>query len=235
VSGPAGALAPHPPRRARPAEGGAGPAILTAVVLLAVNLRTVLAGLPPVIADVRADLGLSAAAAGALTTLPVLCMGAFAPVAPRLAARMRMERALVACALLTAAGTGVRALGTTASLFAAGLALGLAIAIAQVLLPVLIRTRHHAATGLLTGAFSMALVLGSVVGAGLAVPLENLLGGWAESLAAWALPALLAAIVWLPAALGPGTTVARARGARLSGSGLAWGVSGVMGLQSMAF
>ena len=233
MSRAAGALAPHPPRRA--AEGRAGMAIVTAVVLLALNLRTVLAGLPPVIADVRADLGLSGAAAGVLTTLPVLCMGAFAPVAPRLAARVSMERALVACALLTAAGTGIRAFGTTASLFAAGLALGVAIALAQVWLPVLIRTRYHASTGLLTGAFSMALVLGSVIGAGLAVPLENLLGGWPQSLAAWALPALLAAIVWLPAALRPGTKVSRASGARLAGSRLAWAVSGFMGLQSMAF
>jgi CP family cyanate transporter-like MFS transporter len=188
-----------------------------------------------VIADVRADLGLSGAAAGVLTTLPEFCMGAFAPIAPRVAARVPMERALVGCALLTAAGTGVRAFGTTPSLFAAGLALGVAIALAQVLLPVLIRTSHHAATGLLTGAFSMALVLGSVIGAGLAVPLENLLGGWPQSLAAWAVPAVVAAIVWLPAALRPGTTVARGRGARLSGSGLAWAVSGFMGLQSMAF
>ena len=115
-------------------------ALAAAVVLLAINLRSVLAALPPLVEDVRADLGLSAAAAGVLTTLPVLCMGAFAPVAPRVAARVPMERALVACALLTAAGTGIRALGTTGAMFAAGLAIGVAIALAQALLPVLIRS-----------------------------------------------------------------------------------------------
>ena len=210
-------------------------ALAAAVVLLAINLRSVLAGLPPLVDDVRADLGLSAAAAGVLTTLPVFCMGAFAPVAPRLAARVPMERALVACALLTAAGTGIRALGTTASMFAAGLAIGVAIALAQALLPVLIRTRYHAASGVLTGAFSMALVLGSVLAAGLAVPLARLLGGWEWSLAFWALPALLAALVWLPAALRPGTTVARGGGAPLRSSALAWAVSAFFGIQSMAF
>jgi MFS transporter, CP family, cyanate transporter len=210
-------------------------ALAAAVVLLAINLRSVLAGLPPLIADVRADLGLSAAAAGVLTTLPVLCMGAFAPIAPRVAARVPMERALVGCALLTAAGTGIRALGTTGSMFAAGLAIGVAIAIAQALLPVLIRTTYHEASGMLTGAFSMALVLGSVLAAGLAVPLENALGGWQWSLAFWALPAIAAALVWLPAALRPGTTVARGGGAPLRGSALAWGVCGFFGIQSMAF
>jgi CP family cyanate transporter-like MFS transporter len=210
-------------------------ALVAAVVLLAINLRSVLAGLPPLVDDVRADLGLSAAAAGVLTTLPVLCMGAFAPVAPRVAARVPMERALVGCALLTAAGTGIRALGTTGAMFAAGLAIGVAIALAQALLPVLIRTAYHSASGLLTGAFSMALVLGSVIAAGFAVPLARALGGWEWSLAFWALPALLAALVWLPAARRPGTTVARGGGAPLRGSSLAWAVSGFFGIQSMAF
>jgi CP family cyanate transporter-like MFS transporter len=213
----------------------AGVALVAAVVLLAINLRSVLAGLPPVIADVRAGLGLSAAAAGVLTTLPVLCMGAFAPVAPRLAGRMSVERALVVCALLTAAGTGVRALGTTGVLFASGLAIGVAIALAQALLPVLIRARYEHDSGLLMGAFSMALVLGSVIAAGAAVPLERWLGGWEWSLAFWALPALAAAAVWLPAALRPGTTVRHGGGAPLRGSALAWAVGGFFGIQSMAF
>ena len=210
-------------------------ALAAAVVLLAINLRSVLAALPPLVEDVRADLGLSAAAAGVLTTLPVLCMGAFAPVAPRVAARVPMERALVACALLTAAGTGIRALGTTGAMFAAGLAIGVAIALAQALLPVLIRTRYHAASGMLTGAFSMALVLGSVLAAGFAVPLEHALGGGEWSLAFWALPALLAAAVWWPAARRPGTTVGRGGGAPLRFSALAWAVCGFFGVQSMAF
>jgi CP family cyanate transporter-like MFS transporter len=230
---PAGAVAAPRPRAAR--DGRAGAKLVTAVVLLSINLRSVLAGLPPVIADVRADLGLSAAAAGVLTTLPVLCMGAFAPVAPRVAARVPMERALVACALLTAAGTGIRALGTTGVMFASGLAIGVAIALAQALVPVLIRTRYHEASGTLTGAFSMALVLGSVLAAGFAVPLERALGGWEWSLAFWALPALAAAAVWLPAARRPGTTVGRGGGSPLRFSPLAWAVCGFFGIQSMAF
>jgi CP family cyanate transporter-like MFS transporter len=231
VSAPAEAIPRAEPRRAE----RAGPAIVAAVVLLSINLRTVLAGLPPLVDDVRDDLGLSAAAAGVLTTLPVFCMGAFALVAPRVAARVPMERALAACALLTAFGTALRWTGDTAALFAAGLAMGVAIALAQALLPVLIRTRFHADSGMLTGAFSMALVLGSVLAAGLAVPLEKALGSWEASLAFWALPALLAALVWLPAALRPGTTVARGGGAPLRGSRLAWSVSGFFGVQSMAF
>jgi MFS transporter, CP family, cyanate transporter len=234
VSAPAEAVRGRA-RRPGAAPERAGLAILAAVVLLALNLRTVLASLPPLLADVRADLGLSGAAAGVLTTLPVLCMGAFAPAAPYVAARVPMERALTACAALTAAGAGLRGLGTTPALFAAGLAMGVAVALGQALLPVLIRTRFHADTGRLTGAFSMALVLGAVLAAGAAVPLERALGGWPASLASWAIPAVIAALVWLPAALRPGTVVPRGGGAPLRSSGLAWAVSAFFGVQSMAF
>ena len=231
MSAPAEAVPRAEPRRTE----RAGPAIVAAVVLLSINLRTVLAALPPLIEDVRADLGLSGAAAGVLTTLPVLCMGAFAPVAPRLAERVSMERALTACALLTAAGAALRGVGSTPALFASGLAVGVAIALGQALVPVLIRARFHADTGMLTGAFSMALVLGSVLAAGLAVPLARALDGWAASLASWAVPAAVAVLVWLPASLRPGTTITRGGGAPLRASGLAWSVSIFFGVQSMAF
>jgi CP family cyanate transporter-like MFS transporter len=45
--------------------------LLPAIVLPALNLWTIVASLPPLLGDVRADLGLSAAVAGLLTTLPV--------------------------------------------------------------------------------------------------------------------------------------------------------------------
>jgi CP family cyanate transporter-like MFS transporter len=214
----------------------AGPAMVLAIVLLALNLRTVLASLPPLVADVRADLGLSGATAGLLTTLPVLCLGALAPLAPRLVARVPIERALMLCAVATAAGAGLRGAGTTAALLAGGVVAGAAIAIAQALVPVLIRSRFSAQAGMLTGAFSMALVLGSTLAAGAAVPLADALGGsWAASLAAWATPAALAAVVWLRWGMEPGTVVKRGGGAALRGSPLAWSVSAFFGVQSMAF
>ena len=72
--------------------------LVLAVVLLALNMRTVIASLPPLLADVRDDLGLSATVAGLLTTLPVVCFGAFAFLTPRLARRYPVERVLAACA-----------------------------------------------------------------------------------------------------------------------------------------
>ena len=85
-----------------------------AIVLLALNLRTLVAGLPPLLDEIRDDLGLSGLAGGLLTTLPVLGFGAFAPLAPRLSRRVSVERLLVACALLTAVAAALRGAGGVA-------------------------------------------------------------------------------------------------------------------------
>lgn len=211
----------------------AGAATIASIILLAINLRTVLASFPPLVPDVRAELGLSATAAGLITTLPVLCMGAFALLGPRLARRFPIERLLALLMVGTAAGTALRGVGTTPALVVSALGVGVSIALAQALLPVLVRTRYASQSGALTGTFSMAFPLGASMAAGAAVPLENALGGWAASLAFWSLPAAAAALVW---SLAPGRTVIeRAPRAGLWRRPLAWAVALFMGIQSMAF
>jgi CP family cyanate transporter-like MFS transporter len=210
--------------------------LTAAIVLLAINLRTVIASLPPLLTEIRVDLGLSATLAGLLTTIPVVCFGALAPVAPRLGRRVSLERILVACAVVTAAAAALRGAGGAAPLFAGSLLAGAGAAVAQAALPVLIRTGHPHRTGLLTGAFSMALPLGATLAAAVVVPLEHALGGsWRAALATWAIPAALAALVWLPAARRQGTFVHGERAAPLRREPLAWWVAGFMGIQSTAF
>lgn len=215
---------------------GPGLGVIVAIVLLGVNLRTVIASLPPLLADVRADLGLSATVAGLLTTLPVVCFGALALVGPRLARRVPLELILVACALATAAGAALRGVENAPALFAGSLLAGAAVGIGQAALPVLIRLAFPGATGLLTGAYSMALGLGAALGSGAAVPLARAFGdSWTASLAAWALPAAAAAALWAPAAVRRRTLVRGPSPAPLRGEALAWWVAAFMGVQSMAF
>ena len=224
---------PAPGSSAAPGRSAAG--AITVIVLLALNLRTLVASLPPLLTDIRADLGLSGLAGGLLTTLPVLGFGLFAPLAPRLTRRISIERLLVACALLTAVAAALRGAGGVAPLYLGCALAGLAVAVAQAVLPVLIRMRHPDWTGMLTGAYSMSLTLGAALAAALAVPLQDALGSWEASLAAWALPAVVAAAAWAPAALRAGTVVRGAAPPGLWRSRLAWNVSLYMGVQSMAF
>jgi CP family cyanate transporter-like MFS transporter len=197
------------------------------------NLRTAVASLPPLLDTIRADLGLSATAAGVLTALPVLCFGAFAPVVPRLVRRYPIERLLAICALATGAALALRGAGGVGALFAGTLAAGAGVAVTQAALPVLIRTGHPARTGRLTGAFSMALPLGATLAAALAVPLEDALGSWEASLACWGLLAVAAALLWLAAS--GRTRVTGPVPPPLRRDRLAWAVALYFAIQSMAF
>ena len=209
--------------------------VLLAVVLLAINFRSVVASLPPLLPDIRRDLELSAAAAGLLTTLPVLCFGALAPLAPALTRRRPIETVLVVGALLTAAGAALRGVGGIAALFAGALVAGGAVAVAQVAVPGFIRAAHAQATGRLMGAFSMALPIGATVGALAAVPLAQAANdSWRFSLAFWALPALLAAAVCTRLGRSQPQPVA-SHGTRRPLWRRAWPVVAFFGLQSMAF
>jgi CP family cyanate transporter-like MFS transporter len=211
-------------------------AIAAAVVVYALNLRTLIASLPPLLPDIRDDLGLSATVAGLLTTLPVICFGLFAPVVPRLARRVPLERLLTACGVTTVAAAALRGAGTTAALFAASLLAGSAVAVAQAALPILLRGRFARATGVLMGAYSMALPLGATLAAALAVPLARALGdSWPRSLASWALVALPMVAVALALARSGATRIEGPPPAPLRLQALAWTVGLYFGIQSAGF
>ena len=79
--------------------------LLVALFLAAVALRPQLVGIGPLLPSIQKDLGVSHAVAGLLGTIPVLCMGLFAPPAPYLSGRIGTRNAIaVALALIGAFG-----------------------------------------------------------------------------------------------------------------------------------
>ena len=70
--------------------------VATAIVLTGVNLRTAVNSVGPVLQEIEEGLGVSSAAAGVITTLPVLCFAALGFAGPPLAARFRDGHVLAA-------------------------------------------------------------------------------------------------------------------------------------------
>ena len=215
--------------------------MMTGMVLVGLNLRPALSGVAPLLGEIRGQLGLSTAFGGLLTTAPVLCLGLFGPLAPRLARRFGIETTVLAVMLLLAVGTALRSLGGAPLLFLGAIVCGASIGLIGVLLPGLVKRDVAQRMGLATGAYTMALCFGAAAAAGLTAPAEHWLaglgfsGGWRPALAIWAVPALIAAIAWAP-------QLARARRAPaapvrppvrgLWRQPLAWQVTFFMGLQS---
>ena len=113
--------------------------LLVAILLVAANLRVPATGLPPLLGQISAHFGLSTAAAGALTTLPLLAFALLSPLGALLARRWGLERTLLGAMAAIALGIAVRSSGLEWALYAGTCVLGMGIAIGNVLLPSLVK------------------------------------------------------------------------------------------------
>ena len=208
--------------------------LLLGLVLVALNLRPALSSMAPLLGEVSRNLGLSAAQAGLLTTLPVLCLGLFAPLAPVLARRFGAERVVLGILLTLGGGIVLRSSFGEVGLFAGSILAGASIGVIGVLLPGIVKRDFAKHAGTMTGVYTMALCLGAAMAAGATVPLSQHFGqSWAMGLGFWVVPAVLAAMFWLPQVgrrQGAHHAAYRVRG--LLRDPLAWQVTLYMGLQS---
>ena len=211
------------------------------MVLVAANLRPAAAAVGPLLDRIQADTGLSSFGAGALTTLPVLCFGALAPLAPALARRVGERTAVAVALVVLLLGLLVR-LGPGLGFLFVGTALaGAAIAVGNVLLPVLVRGDFPARVGVLTGLYTTALIGFAALAAGISVPVADAFGGgWRPGLAIWAVPAAVALLVWVPQSARPRGAGRSARGHAAGARSLlrdrvAWSVTLFFAIQSAGF
>ena len=211
---------------------------LVALVLAAVNLRLAVTSIGPVLAEIRAGLGMSGAMAGLLTSLPVICFASIGFAAPRSARRFGTGPVVTAGLGVLALGLAIRpyAPGPVAFILFSGLALA-GVALVNVLMPVIVKERFPDRIGTMTGVYSVALNVGATAAAAATVPLTRAFGGdWRIGLAVWAVVAALAVPPWLVLArdrVAPATEPdAVGSVAELVGNPVAWALAVYFGLQS---
>ncbi len=215
-----------------------GLSFLIALLAVALCMRSAITGVGPLLGTLREQLGLSPTSAGLLSSLPLLLFAACAPVA-RLARNHGTERMLLLALAALLAGLLLRSEGHVPTLFVGTLVLAGGIAVANILLPILVKQHFPARIPAITSAYATMIGVSAAVGSGLAAPLARWLpGGWRGSLCSWAVPVVVALVVWFPHTRHDlhVTSVADTSHARLPWSSpLAWQVTGYMGLQSMVF
>lgn len=172
--------------------------LLLALVLAAINLRPGITSLAPLIERIADELALSRMFISLTTALPVLCMGLLAPLAPRLALRLGLERTISVCLGVVVLALGMRlAAQNSAVLIASAVLLGTAIALAGPLLSGFIKRHFAGHMGQVVGWYSLSMAVGGAAGVVLTVPVTSLFAGaWPVGLAFWALPAALALLLW---------------------------------------
>jgi CP family cyanate transporter-like MFS transporter len=212
--------------------------LLAGILLIAVNLRPAIASVSPVLGTVRTALGLSAYGETALATIPVLCFAALAPLALPLQRRLGVERTTQFLLITLVAGLALRLLGNPPALYLGTALATAALAIGNVLLPAIVKRDFSHRVGLVTGLYVTALNAAAALASAIAVPLANE-AGWRGALGFWLIPAIAAALIWLPQ-LRYGAhrlPLAHRTGAfrSLIHQKLAWQIALFMGMQSLGF
>lgn len=169
---------------------------LAALLVVALNLRLSIAAVSPLLDQIRTALALTRQGAGLLTTLPVLCFGVVAPAVAYAARRAGNEVVVAAAMVLLVGGILVRSSGGPALLFLGTLLLGAAITAGNVLVPVLVKQHLAEAAGLAMALYTAFLTGGAALAAWGTAALYDAGASWRWSIAAGAVPAAFAAVVF---------------------------------------
>ncbi len=176
------------------------------VILVAFSLRSAVASLSPILAEIDADLGVASWVAGLIGAAPPVCFAVFGLLTPALERRFGLQRLAVGAMVVAAIALLGRSLAPDAvTLLAATTVLFAAISIGNVVLPPLIKTYFPDRVGTMTSIYSTMLAVAAFVPPLVAVPIADA-AGWRLSLGLWSVFAFLAIIPWV-------TVLARSRAA----------------------
>jgi len=172
---------------------------MLALVLAAINLRPGITSFAPLIERIADELSLSRSLISLTTALPVLLMGLLAPLAPRLAVHLGLERTISLCLGLIGLALMLRLFGDSAPVLILTAALvGAGIAVAGPLLSGFIKRYFLDQVGKTAAFYSLSMAVGGTVGVVLTAPATELLNQrWTVGLALWSIPAVVALLFWL--------------------------------------
>jgi CP family cyanate transporter-like MFS transporter len=167
------------------------------VYLAAINMRTGLAVITPIITIIGKDLGLSTIELAWLAAIPVLCFSLLSPVAVWLNRLGSVDRVISVAMWGLAISLLLRSTGSVFALFLFTALMGICIAILNVTLPAWVKLHGGSHTGVITGTYVMLMGIVSSIALWLAAPLSSLTRfSWQLAMFPWALLALFSAVWW---------------------------------------
>ena len=161
-------------------------------------LRLTILAVPPVLAMIRDDLGLSATEVGLLSSIPPAMFAIAALGGSLLVARLGIRAAMVGGLVLIALGSALRGVSPNfVALLATTIVMSSGVALMQPIMPTAVRQWLPSRIGLGTALYTNGLLVGEIFAVLLTLPVVlPLVGGsWRMSLLAWSLPIVVIAIV----------------------------------------
>lgn len=212
-----------------------------AMFIASLNLRPAINSIAPLLDNIRADLGMSGAVASLLTSIPVLCMGLFSPIAVKAGGKWGIEKIIGAALIIIAVGTVIRVFTNSVFyLLVTAFIAGIGIALIGPLLAGFIKKHFPKQVPSMIALYTVALTLGAALSSALSTPLQHTFASWQYSLASWAIIAIVAAVLWWsivrPNDTSPTSAAGGASSANLPwGNGKAWSLMFSFGLMAMLF
>lgn len=170
--------ASRPDPGARPSDG----LLLAAFVALALTLRSPITAIAPVINELRQAFAVNSLVAGLLTSIPVFCYGALTPLASLIIARTSVETAIFLTLAGSVLGMTLRSSGGIELALFGTLVLGMALTIGNIVSLLVIARDFSVRARVVTGIYTAAINVGTMLTSGLTAPLASVLG-WRIALA----------------------------------------------------
>ncbi|MCU1514814.1 MAG: transporter permease [Microbacteriaceae bacterium] len=170
---------------------------LIGIILVAFNLRTGVAAISPITAQIGRDIPLDSITLGIIGAVPPLAFAISGFFTGFLAKRVGLERMLVIALVVLVAGHVLRAIASgAASLVFGSIVALLAAGVGNVLLPPAVKRYFPDRVGLVTAVYVTLLGVSSAIPAIVAAPLADS-AGWRFSLVVWAAVAAIALVPWV--------------------------------------
>lgn len=214
---------------------------LAAIVLTAVNLRTAVTSITPLLDRLGQGFGFGTALTGVLGMLPTAAFAVFGVLTPRLITRIGAERTALLAMAVAALGLALRALAGNTGLLLASSVIALAgMGAGNVVIPPLVKKYFPDRVGAISATYLTFLQLGTMTPALLAVPVADACG-WRVSLGIWTLLALAALLpLWAlarqqrsSAGTGSATPAPLRPAGRVWRTSLGWSMTLMFGMTSL--
>lgn len=172
-------------------------AAIAAIFFVSLNLRPSITSIGPLLNTISSDLNITNTQVSLLTSIPVFCMGLFAPLTVPVLRKLGYRWAINLLIIVIGISTALRIMfGSYAALIITSFVAGLAIAIISPMINAFIKERFPQKLEPVIGVYSLAMGAGATLSAGFTGIFFEKYGSWQIALGLWGFLSIPALILW---------------------------------------